>query len=113
MDREILDRTIVYLRNKLIEWWDTTEKDDAATEDIIKERITIDGYTLFIICVDRGSAFLDAKKVNGNQIEQITIFHIGHPDTPSELIDYLKQKLDMYSNKHSMIMNPEIMSIVW
>jgi len=111
MDRNTLDKEIeCHLTKKLIEWWDTTEKDDAVTKDIIEKRITIDGYTLVIPSMPMSSnnTVLNGVKVNGNRIvEEITILDIGSPDTPSELIRNLKQKLNMHS------MNSAIMSIVW
>ena len=101
MDQHTLE---CHLRKKLIEWWETTKKDDDVAEYLATNSgLQLDGYVFFTPCT-RGDSFFKAKKVNGDRVqgEDITIFSMGplHTNTYPELVEKLKQNLNMCLDTH-------------
>jgi hypothetical protein len=81
------------LLDKVKKWWNETDKSQNVVTNINKGNVIIDGYKLFISSGHR--AFLGAKKEN----KTVALLDCDAPDTPSELLECIRNNLDTKGGK--------------
>ena len=83
----------VSLLDNVKKWWNNTDKSQNEITNIDQGKVIIDGYKLFISSGHR--AFLGATKEN----KTVTLLDCGNPDSQSELLECITNKLETKGGK--------------